>query len=79
MQPRRECAISAKRIQPTPRFYEDVLQQLRRVGSVAGLESKTERVDSRRVLAIQELERIDIASLRAPNAIQRGSFVFSIR
>jgi hypothetical protein len=31
------------------------------------------------VLAIQDLECTDIAGLRTPDAIQRGSFVFSIR
>jgi hypothetical protein len=31
------------------------------------------------MLAIQELECIDIASLRAPNSLKRSSFVFSIR
>jgi hypothetical protein len=31
------------------------------------------------MLAIQDLECIDVASLRAPNSLQRGSFVISTR
>src|SRR6267378_4018610 len=42
MQPRRECAIAAKRIEPAPGLYEDILQQLRSVGRVATLEAETE-------------------------------------
>jgi hypothetical protein len=31
------------------------------------------------VLAVENLERIDVASLRAPNVIQRRSLVFTNR
>jgi hypothetical protein len=31
------------------------------------------------MLPVEELERFDITSLRAPNLLQRGSSVFSIR
>jgi len=79
VQPRRERGFAAEGVEPAPSFYEDILQQFCGVGSVAGPESKTERVDARRMLAIQELECIDIASLRAPNVLQPGSFVFSTR
>jgi hypothetical protein len=79
MQPGNERAVAAKRVEPAPRFYEDILQQLRCVGFVARLEAEAERVNAWRMLAIEELERIDIASLRASNLLERSGFVFSVR
>src|ERR1700682_168491 len=46
MQPRYERGIAAKRIEPPPRLYEDILQQLGRVGCVATLEAEAERVNA---------------------------------
>src|ERR1700694_5453846 len=46
VQPGHERAIAAKRVEPAPRLYEDILQQLRGVRLVAGLEAQTQRMDA---------------------------------
>ena len=68
MQPRRERALAAKRLELFPRANEDVLHEVARLAFVSD-HAPAERVDRRRVRAIHRLERVHVALLRAPDDV----------